>query len=307
MNNKRHCSICIRGCKTGDSFCHRRDENGDLIDNYGFCVCCVDHLFDKPIIYFGKNEKVLSIGSWGCNLRCLGCQNAALSCSVSGNHPVSIEMTPDQIVDMAVKYGCRGICYTYNEPAILLETIESIACKAKNAGLHNIFVSNSTLTEKSVHRIAGYIDAVAADIKSIHDVFYYVYCGAGGIPFVAKKILSCIKAFAIHGCHIEVRTNVIPGANDQKENLKAIASWIRDQLGSVTPWHITRFFPAHQLSDIKQTSTDSMLEAQRIGYEEGLQHVHTFFNRGCDCAKDTYHANVEPEYGITPIINCCNN
>lgn len=283
----QHCSVCIRECESGHSFCQRRDENGNLKQFNRLNFIRTDNLFDKPIIHFRKNAKVLSIGSWGCNFRCLGCQNVNLSWSVTGENLDFIEMNPDEIVEMALKNNCEGICYTYNEPAILLETVENIASHAREKKLFNVFVTNSSLTEKSVKRISGYIDAVAADIKSLEDKFYYEYCGATGIPGVAAKILKCIRAFSESGCHVEVRTNIIPGGNDKEENYHGIASWIRDNLGYSTPWHITRFFPANKLIHIGQTPEESMLKAQQIGVLEGLKHVQIFPDKGCDCARET--------------------
>ena len=283
----QHCSVCIRECEKGHSFCRRRDENGNLKQKNRLNAIHTDYLFDKPIIHFGKNAKILSIGSWGCNFRCLGCQNVNLSWSVTGENLDSTDMKPQEIVNMALKNNCSGICYTYNEPAILPETVEDIASLARESDLFNVFVTNSTLTEKSVKRISGYIDAVAADIKSLNDGFYYEYCGAAAIPDVVSKILKCIKAFSESKCHVEVRTNIIPGANDQEENYRGIASWIRDNLGSSAPWHITRFFPSNKLLHIGQTPVESMLRAQQIGISEGLKHVQIFPDKGCDCARET--------------------
>jgi len=244
------------------------------------------------MIYFTKNIRTLSIGSWGCNLRCLGCQNARLSWAESGNRKDYQELTPAQIIRLATEKGCKGICYTFNEPGILLELIANIAMMAKRAGLFNILVTNSTLTTNSVEEISQYTDAVAADIKSMEDNFYYRYCGAGGIHHVAGKILECIKTFKDNGCHVEVRTNIITGLNDHENDFHGIAAWIRDNLGYSTPWHITRFFPAFKLSHLSATPASSMLKAQQIGFEEGLTHVHTFFGKGCDCARED---------------NCCKN
>ncbi len=286
MTNKQHCSVCIRECEKGNSFCKRRDVYGNLKMGNRFCAVAVDYLHDKPIIHYRENVRVLSIGSWGCNFRCLGCQNVNLSWSVTSESLDFAEMEPEIVVDLALENGCDGICYTYNEPAILLETIQAIASKARRKNLFNVLVTNSTFTESSVKKISGYIDAVAADIKSLKDEFYYDYCGATGIPNVAGKVLKCIRAFSDSGCHVEVRTNIIPCANDQEENYHGIASWIRDNLGVTAPWHITRFFPANRLLHVGQTPDGSMLKAQEIGFSEGLKYVHTFPDKGCDCAKD---------------------
>ncbi len=300
----RHCSVCIRECETGHSFCQRRNENGSLKQENILCAIATDYLYDKPVIHFRENAKVLSVGSWGCNLRCLGCQNAGLSWSVTGENLGSVEIKPREIVDIALKNECKGICYTFNEPAILLETVEKISSIARERNLFNVFVTNSSLTERSVKKISPYIDAVAADIKSLKDDFYYKYCGATGIPDVAPKILKCIRAFSESGLHVEVRTNIIPGANDQEENYHGIASWIRDNLGYTTPWHITRFFPAYKLSHIGQTPEVSMLRAQQIGIIEGLKYVHTFLDKGCDCAKES---DLVAICEANEIHDCCKN
>lgn len=288
MKTNRHCSICIRECETGNSFCHRRDEKGRLLNNNIICAINYDNLYDKPITHYNGNFKIMSVGSWGCNLRCLGCQNSNLSWTESGDNLGYRRMNPGDVVDAALENDCKGICFTYNEPVILLETVENIANKAKEKGLSNIFVTNCTLTEKSAKRISRCIDAVAADIKSLKDDFYYSYCGAAGIIDVADKILRCIKAFYYSGCHVEIRTNIIPGGNDQRENYSEIASWIKNNLDKQTPWHITRFFPAHKLSNINQTPMESLSEAQSAGIKSGLENVYIYPDKGCDCAKETF-------------------
>lgn len=307
MTNNTHCKICIRECDPGVSFCHRRDGYGRLIRDDIISALNYDYLHDKPITHLNGNSKVMSIGSWGCNLRCLGCQNVKLSWAESAETPGYKVMSPEEIVDSALENECKGICYTYNEPAVIIESVEKIATRAREKGLMNVFVTNSTLTEKSVRRISKCLDAVAADIKSLEDDFYYTYCGAGGISDVAGKILSCIRTFYNSGIHVEVRTNIIPGANDKNENYHAIASWIRANLSENTPWHITRFFPAHKLAHSGQTPTETLLEAQEAGNEEGLKYVHIYPDKGCDCAKDIFLIGNNYKPSVSSDHCCCCN
>ena len=287
MSAPGSCQVCIRECPPGRSFCGRRNGAGDLVIRNRYCAIRVDTLFDKPITHFSGNMKVLSIGSWGCNLRCLGCQNPALSWTTSGEGLGSVEMSPEAVVRLAVEKGCEGVCYTYNEPAIMIEDVEAVARAARGKGLRNFFVTNSTLTPGSVERLAPWLDAVAADIKSVEDGFYDQYCGAEGIDGVAAKVLACIKAFRDAGCHVEVRTNVIPGGNDDADGFASIARWIRMNLGETTPWHITRFFPAHELSGVAATPGEVLERARVIGLSEGLKRVHVHKDKGCDCAGES--------------------
>ena len=74
--------------------------------------------------------------------------------------------------------------------------------------------------------------------------------------------------------HVECVTNVIPGWNDDENNLRQIATWIRESLGPLTPWHITRFFPYAQLTDVPPTPIPNLERAAAIGREEGLAFVY---------------------------------
>ena len=290
------CGICIRACPAGTSFCGRRDAHGNLHSPQSYHAVLADFLFDKPILHYAENMKVLSIGSWGCNLRCLGCQNSRLSWSATGEGLRSRELSPPQVVSLARELDCGGIAFTYNEPAILLESVEAVSGAARHAGLANLLVTNSTSTPASALRIAPLMEAVAADIKSMDDAFYFRYCGAEGIRNPAQKILECIRTFHEAGCHLEIRTNIIPGANDGEEGLAAVAGWIRTALGPDVPWHVTRFFPAHKLDTLIPTPAKTLWRAREIGKKAGLRHVHAHASKGCDCA---------PEESLVRGCSCC--
>lgn len=283
----KKCNICVRECSLGHSFCGRRDEKGNLKNAIGYSVAEENMLFDKPICFFSHNMEVLSIGSYGCNFKCKGCQNASLSWAKEPNETNYgfTKSNPKTIALYAFNKGCKGICFTYNEPAICIEWVEEIAKEAKKLGLYNFLVTNSTLSTDSVKIISPLIDAVATDIKSMDDNFFFEYCGIN-IPGISQKILSCIKLFKDNGVHVEVRTNVIPGANDSEENFRRIAIWIRENLGKETPWHISRFFPAHQLSHLQKTPYKTIKEAVLIGNQEGLSHVLFYLAKACDCYKN---------------------
>ncbi len=120
-NAQAACGACVRQCVPGQSFCGRRDAGGRLRDAGAWVVVRTDRLFDKPILHFGKDRLLLNVGSWGCNLRCLGCQNARLSWATSGDGLDPQEISPAQVVSIARSRGCGGVAYTYNEPAIFLD------------------------------------------------------------------------------------------------------------------------------------------------------------------------------------------
>jgi len=74
--------------------------------------------------------------------------------------------------------------------------------------------------------------------------------------------------------HVEAVTNVIPGWNDDEDNLRSIARWIRDNLGDLAPWHVTRFFPYAQMAEVPPTPIAALERAVEIGRNEGLKFVY---------------------------------
>ena len=74
--------------------------------------------------------------------------------------------------------------------------------------------------------------------------------------------------------HVEVITNVIPTMNDDDEQLEGIAHWIRDELGELTPWHVTRFYPHHHMMHLPPTPVATLERVRDIGTDECLNYVY---------------------------------
>ena len=81
------CEVCFRHCKIEESltgFCGARTcRDGQILaENYSkLTSIALDPIENKPLKMFHPGTKVLSIGSYGCNLRCPFCQNSSISWS----------------------------------------------------------------------------------------------------------------------------------------------------------------------------------------------------------------------------------
>jgi len=60
---------------------------------------------------------IFSMGTAGCNLGCMFCQNWSMSKSRS-DLDRSGELDPRSVVAGAIQHGCPSIAFTYNEPTI---------------------------------------------------------------------------------------------------------------------------------------------------------------------------------------------
>ncbi len=271
------CTACLRRCRiprerTG--LCQTRENvGGELFSlTYGHVSSvAVDPIEKKPLFHFYPGTKVYSIGGWGCNFSCAMCQNHEIAHIVPKlkNDP---EIPPAELVEDAIRRESQGIAFTYNEPAIWSEYVRDTFKLAKKKGLYTVIVTNGSFTKESLDYVGSSCDAYRVDIKAMNDQSL-ARIGVTGID--PEDILeNTIYAKDRWGMHVECVTNVIPTVNDSENELKSIAIWIRDNLGSRVPWHVTRFYPALRFQHLMPTDLATLQMAERIGKQAGLTNVY---------------------------------
>ncbi len=203
----------------------------------------------------------------------------------------------------AKRHNVQGIAFTYSEPAVWLEYVLDVSQLARQAGLYTVYVSNSFVTDEALELMAPWVDVLCSDIKSLDDAFYKNICPVASV----QQVMDSIEKAQQLGIHVETRTNVIPGYNDDPVMLKQIAQWIHDHLGADSPWHITRFFPAFKLQDVPATPVATLRRAYEMAQLVGLRHVYVYGDKGCDCAGENLpvdaYLDADPE-NIHEIKKC---
>jgi pyruvate formate lyase activating enzyme len=246
-----------------------------------------DPVEKKPLYHFLPGSMAYSFGTVGCNFSCEFCQNADMSQSPKLTHDAGEiserrgnasdrgdgriwgeRMTPQELVDEAVRFGCESVAYTYNEPAVFIELALDTMRLAKERGLRNIFVSNGYESPEALDAVAPYLDAMNIDLKAWDDAFYARICGAR-----RSSVLDTIRRAHERGIWIELTTLVIPQKNDSDDELRSIAKFIA-ALDKDIPWHLSRFFPMHHMLDSEPTPMATLERAHHIGKEEGLRYVY---------------------------------
>lgn len=288
------CNLCLWHCRLRHGqrgFCQAHvNRHGTLYNlSYGMLSAIdVAPIERKPVRHYRPGTRVMSIGSYGCSFRCGGCHNLEISWGVTAldamarGESTDAYVSPQQMVETALRHGVQGIAFTYSEPAVWLEYVLDVAQLAHEQGLYTVYVSNSFVTDEALEELAPHIDVLCSDIKSLDEAFYQDICGKAKVA----DILHAIERAQRLGIHVETRTNIIPTRNDDPQMLREIAEWIREHLGADSPWHITRFFPAYKLSHLPVTESRVLYEVQHIAHEAGLQHVYVYDDKGCDCAQE---------------------
>lgn len=241
----------------------RKNEKGKLyLLVYGKVASAnVDPIEKKPLYHFLPGSKAFSIGTVGCNFKCDFCQNNDISQfrEFYGDKILGESLEPRQIVQKAIRTGCKSVAYTYNEPAIFIEFVKDTAKLAKKKGLKNVFVTNGFFSSECFNFIKNYIDAMNIDLKAFSEEFYARLCKAR-----LKPVLETIKRVHHAGIHVEITTLVIPGENDSDEELEKIAKFIASVSKNI-PWHISRFFPQYKLMYRPITPMATLERAYKIG------------------------------------------
>ena len=283
MSEKIVCNVCFRHCHISEGetgSCHvRKNENGDNVPvNYGLLTSiALDPIEKKPIVRFMSGSKVLSVGSFGCNLRCPYCQNYEISQASLSDSRV-IRMSPKELVAAAkreIPNGNIGIAFTYNEPSISYEFVRDTAKLIHEAGMVNVLVSNGTAELSVLEELGPYMDAMNIDLKGFSEHYYREVLGGD---------LNMVKDFISHAvelCHVELTTLIVPGENDSDAEIQELSSWVAalrnvncQQVGNSVPLHISRFFPSFHMTDRSPTPVSRIYRLAEVAREH-LDYVYT--------------------------------
>lgn len=241
--------------------------------NYGrVSSMAADPIEKKPLFHFHPGTSCFSLGTLGCNFQCKHCQNWEISTAASPYLMSTCrELSPQASIDLAKKYHCQGMAWTYNEPTVWFEHTYDSAKLAKEAGLYTVYVTNGYATPESLDTIGPYLDAWRVDIKGFSDEFYKTIAGA---PHWREILEMTKRAKEKWNMHVEVVSNIIPTLNDDDAQLEGLAKWIKDELGELTPWHVTRFYPQHNLTHLPPTPVETIEKACEIGKKAGLKFIY---------------------------------
>jgi pyruvate formate lyase activating enzyme len=274
-NGKLLCSLCPRFCEIPPGkagFCFIRKNEGGRLVNLGYGKStgfAVDPVEKKPLNHFLPGTTVLSFGTAGCNLGCKFCQNWDIS-KARLDERRSEEGSPEAVVDLALRSGCSGIAYTYNDPVIWAEYAIDVAEAAREAGLKNVFVTAGYVTPEARPDVFRHIDAVNVDLKAFSDDFYRHVTLSHLEP--VQDTLRWLKHET--DVWVEITTLLIPGLNDSSDEIARECQWVVRELGSDVPLHFTAFHPDFKMLDTPPTPAGTLRRARQIALDAGIRYCY---------------------------------
>ena len=273
-SQKIRCEICANYCKISEGHfgvCRQhKNVNGELFDeSYGIVSSLSpDPIEKKPLHHFLPGTFTYSIGGFGCNMTCLHCQNYMISQEYD-KYSRGVKITSEAIVENALRYNCKSIAWTYNEPTIHLPFNKKTSLLAKEKNLKVVYVSNGYYSDKSLEEVLGFVDAFNIDLKSMSKDFYKKVCGAD-----LDIVLDSLRRIYSEGKHLEITNLIINDYNDSISEIVELCDFVADELGCDVPLHFSRAFPHYKMNDISPTNPEILFKAKQIALEKGIENVH---------------------------------
>lgn len=265
------CGLCFHHCELAEGqadFCRARIcRDGAVVPlNYGkITSLTLDPIEKKPLRRFRPRSLILSVGSFGCNLRCPFCQNHEISMlSAEEADQVGVAAVPPQVL-AAKALECRplgniGVAYTYNEPLVGWEYVRDTARLVKDNGMDNILVTNGTASLDVLEELLPFIDAMNIDLKGFRESYYRRL--GGDLETVKRFITRAVK-----DCHVELTTLIVPGENDSMTEMAEEARWIASLDAKIT-LHVTRFFPRYRMLDREATEAETVYRLADVARQD---------------------------------------
>ena len=244
------CPVCPHHCALREGAvgrCRARKCVGGKITciNYGkITSLALDPIEKKPLYYFYPGSRIVSVGSFGCNLSCPFCQNHEIAAAGAREARYARDMMPEEICEIAEETRDRGnigVAYTYNEALVGYEFVRDTAKLVHEAGMKNVLVTNGTAELPVLEELLPYIDAMNIDLKAFRPELYKWLGGD------LQTVMNFITR-AAQESHVELTSLIVPGKNDSLEDMEREAAWIAG-IDPDIPLHITRYFPRHRMAE----------------------------------------------------------
>jgi pyruvate formate lyase activating enzyme len=271
---KIRCKLCPRECVVDDrerGYCGVRENRGGTyytLVHSRVAAAHIDPIEKKPFFHFLPGTLAFSIATAGCNVNCKMCQNWDIS-QVRPEQVRSTYAPPQKVAALAKQDQCASIAYTYSEPIIFYEYMMDTAAAGHAQGVKSVVVTGGYIQQEPLKKLCTAVDAIKVDLKAFSQKFYQEVVNGE-----LKPVLDTLVTLRKLGMWSEIVYLVVPTLNDSEQEFKALARWVRSDLGVDVPLHFSRFHPEYLLKNLPPTPIETLERAKAIADAEGLHYVY---------------------------------
>ena len=234
--------VFLKGCPLHCPWC-ANPESQDRLPQVGIfpsrCVECHACVRDCPEGVAIPAQK----GSFS-NGNCTQCGQCIEACHSGARTWMGEEMSADQVVQLIQKdmvfyrKSFGGVTFSGGEPLMQPEFLKEMVEGCRELGIHTAIETCGFFDWESAKNTIKLVDFVLFDIKHMDDKKHKELTGVS-----CNRILENAKNFSQLDIPMVIRIPIIPSINDSKENVRAIAKFVRDNLPGVIgieilPYHL---------------------------------------------------------------------
>lgn len=149
-----------------------------------------------------------------------------------------------------------GVTFTGGEPLAQPRFLLALLSACRGSGLHTVVDTSGYASWTVLDEIRPFVDLFLYDLKLMDDVRHRQWTDMSN-----KMILSNLQRLAEAGKNLLVRIPIIPGINDDEENLRQTGIF----LASLSHHPSVELLPYHNIATAKYAS---------LGLEYGLDEIH---------------------------------
>ncbi len=163
-----------------------------------------------------------------------------------------------------------GVTFSGGEPLLQADFLEEILQECKRQGIHTALDTSCYADPDVLMSVSRYVDLFLCDVKHIHSEISREFTGVDN-----TLILENIKRLADNDCKIIIRFPVIAGFNDDAENIRQTAEFMKT-LRTVRQIDL---LPYHPWGSGKASRLASGTKIQTFNEptEEDMQSLATYF------------------------------
>jgi len=187
------------------------------------CIRCTECLRNCPREALSFNIKQLSINRKNCTL----CGNCAQKCPTNALAVVGKGLDVKEVMKEIDKDSAfydesgGGITISGGEPLMQIDFLNALLAECKKESIHTAIDTSGYAPRGAIEKIKDKVNLFLYDIKMMDDKKHRKYTGVSN-----KRILENFKILAENGSNLFIRIPIVPGINDDKDNVKETAEFI---------------------------------------------------------------------------------
>jgi len=273
-------TVFFKGCPLSCEWCHNPESQALERERWFWerrcirCGACVEACTHGAISLSG--DSVITDDA-----RCVVCGDCAQVCQAEAREIVGRRVTVAEVMAEVEKdivfydESGGGVTFSGGEPLMQPDFLRALLYSCEEQEIHTAVDTSGLAAWKTLQSISEHVDLFLYDLKLMDDEKHRRFTGVSN-----DLILSNLRALTSQGSAITVRVPIIPGVNDDDENIlrtgEFVASLPRVPSVSILPYHkagadkYARLNKTYALPQTQSPSDERMAEIAALLQSIGL-------------------------------------